>query len=117
WSAVVLLGGLDAHVYFEVAGVITTLILLGRFFETRARRRSGAAMRALLELGAKEARLLRDGEEVLVPVEELGVGDLFVVRPGEKIATDGVVIDGASAVDQSMLTGEPVPAEVGVGAE
>jgi Cu+-exporting ATPase len=112
WSTVVLFGGLDADVYFEVAGVITTLILLGRFFEARARRRSGAAIRALLELGAKEARVLRDNEEVLVPIERLQVGELFVVRPGEKIATDGVVVDGASAVDQSMLTGEPVPIEV-----
>ena len=117
WSTVVLLGGVAADTYFEVAAVITTLILLGRFFEARARRRSGAAIRALLELGAKEARVLRDGEEVLVPVEELHTGDVFVVRPGEKIATDGIVVDGASAVDQSMLTGEPVPVEVGVGAE
>ena len=93
--------------------MITALILLGRFFETRAKRRSGAAIRALLEFGAKEARVLRDGAEVLVPVEQLGVGDAFVVRPGEKIATDGVVVEGASAVDQSMLTGEPVPVEVG----
>jgi P-type Cu+ transporter len=112
WSTVVLVGGLDADVYFEVAGVITTLILLGRFFEARARRRSGAAIRALLELGAKEARVLRGDEEVLVPIEQLQVGELFVVRPGEKIATDGVVVGGASAVDQSMLTGEPVPVEV-----
>ena len=117
WSTVVLLGGLAADGYFEVAAVITALILLGRFFETRAKRRSGAAIRALLELGAKEARLLRDGVELLVPVEQLAVGDLFVVRPGEKIATDGVVVEGASAVDQSMLTGEPVPVEVAPGAE
>ena len=117
WSTVVLLGGLAADGYFEVAAVITALILLGRFFETRAKRRSGAAIRALLELGAKEARVLRDGVEVLVPVELLVVGDLFVVRPGEKIATDGVVEVGFSAIDQSMLTGEPVPVEVGPGAE
>jgi Cu+-exporting ATPase len=117
WSTVVLLGGIDADTYFEVAAVITALILLGRFFEARARRRSGAAIRALLELGAKEAGLLRDGEEILVPIEQLRVGDLFVVRPGEKIATDGLVTDGASAVDQSMLTGEPVPIEVEVGDE
>src|SRR5262249_28044403 len=103
WSTVVLLGSLDADAYFEVAAVISALIPLGRFFEARARRRSGAAIRALLELGAKEARVLRDGEEVLVAIEELRVGDVFVVRPGEKIATDGVVVDGASAVDQSML--------------
>src|SRR4051794_18048445 len=117
WSTVVLVGSLDGDTYFEVAAVITTLILLGRFFEARSRRRSGAAIRTLLELGAKEARVLRDGEEVLVPIEELRVGDVFVVRPGEKIATDGVVVDGASAVDQSMLTGEPVPIDVGIGAE
>jgi Cu+-exporting ATPase len=117
WSAAVLIFGLDADGYFEVAAVITALILLGRFFEARAKRRSGAAIRALLELGAKEARVLRGGEEMLVPVEQLAVGDLFVVRPGEKLATDGVVVDGASAVDQSMLTGEPVPVEVEAGAE
>ncbi|HEY8646578.1 MAG TPA: heavy metal translocating P-type ATPase [Gaiellaceae bacterium] len=117
WSTVVLVAGLNADGYFEVAAVITSLILLGRFFETRAKRRSGAAIRALLELGAKEARVLRDDVEVLVPVEQLVVGDLFVVRPGEKIATDGIVVDGFSAVDQSMLTGEPVPVEVGPGGE
>ena len=117
WSTVVLVGGLSADTYFEVAAVITTLILLGRFFEARAKRRSGAAIRALLELGAKEASVLRDGIEVLLPIERLQVGDLFVVRPGEKIATDGVVQEGASAVDQSMLTGEPVPVEVEPGAE
>jgi Cu+-exporting ATPase len=117
WSAVVLVAGLEADVYFEVAGVITALILLGRFLEARARRRSGAAIRALLELGAKEARVLRDGVEVLLPLEELRVGDRFVVRPGEKIATDGIVEDGDSAVDQSMLTGESVPLDVQPGAE
>jgi Cu+-exporting ATPase len=117
WSTVVLVGGIDAHTYFEVAAVITTLILLGRWLELRARGRSSEAIRALLELGAKEARVLRDGEEVLVPVEQLAVGDLFVVRPGEKIATDGAVVEGVSAIDQSMLTGEPVPVEVGPGAE
>jgi Cu+-exporting ATPase len=117
WSTVVLLARLDADGYFEVAAVITALVLLGRFFEVRAKRRSGAAIRALLELGAKEARVLRDGVETTIAVSELVVGDRFVVRPGEKIATDGVVIEGASAVDQSMLTGEPVPVEVGPGAE
>jgi len=117
WSAVVLVGGIDAHTYFEVAAVITTLILLGRWLELRARSRSGEAIRALLELGAKEARVVRDGEETLVPVEQLRVGDLFVVRPGEKLATDGVVVEGLSAIDQSMLTGEPVPVEAGPGAE
>jgi Cu+-exporting ATPase len=112
WSVVVLLTRLNADVYFEVAGVITTLILLGRFLEARARRRSGAAIRALLELGAKEARVLRDGAELLVPVDQLQVADVFVVRPGEKIAADGVVVEGDSAVDQSMLTGESMPVEV-----
>jgi P-type Cu+ transporter len=117
WSAVVLVGGLGEHSYFEVAGVTTTLILLGRYFEARARRRSGEAIRTLLELGAKEARVLRNGDEVLVPLEEVRVGDVFVVRPGEKIATDGVVEEGSSALDQSMLTGESVPVEVEPGAE
>jgi Cu+-exporting ATPase len=112
WSAAVLLAGVDEPLYFEVAAVITTLILLGRHLEARARRRSGAAIRRLLELGAKEARVLRDGGEVLVPVAELAVGDRFVVRPGEKIATDGIVEAGSSAVDRSLLTGEPVPIEV-----
>jgi Cu+-exporting ATPase len=117
WSALALVALDDAHTYFEVAAVITTLILLGRYFEARARGRAGQALRALLDLGAKEARLLRDGEEVLVPVADLAVGDRFVVRPGEKVATDGVVEAGESAVDQSMLTGESLPVEVGPGAE
>ena len=117
WSFVALVAVEGADTYFEVAAVITTLILLGRFLEARAKRRSGAAIRALLELGAKDARVLRDRLEVVVPVEELQVGDRFVVRPGEKIATDGVVDEGASAIDQSLLTGEPVPVEVGPGDE
>jgi Cu+-exporting ATPase len=117
WSAVVLLGGLDQDTYFEVAAVITTLILLGRFLEARAKSRSGDAIRALLELGAKDARILRDGVEAAVPVEELAPGDLMVVRPGEKIPTDGEVVEGESAIDQSMLTGESVPVEVAPGAE
>ena len=117
WSLVALLALDDAEVYFEVTAVVTTLILLGRWLEARARRRSGAALRALLELGAKEARVLRDGTEVAIAPEELAVGDLFVVRPGEKLATDGVVVEGRSAVDQSMLTGEPVPVDVGPGDE
>jgi P-type Cu+ transporter len=117
WSTVVLVAGLAAETYFEVAAVITTLILLGRYLEARAKRRSSEAIRKLLELGAKDARVLRDGEEVLVPAGRLQVGDLFVVRPGEKIATDGVVEDGASAVDRSLLTGESVPVEVEPGGE
>jgi Cu+-exporting ATPase len=103
WSTVVLVGGLDGDMYFEVAAVITTLILLGRFFEARARGRTGEAIRKLLELGATEL--------------DIEVGDVFAVRPGQKIATDGVVIEGASAVDQSLLTGESVPVEVAVGSE
>jgi Cu+-exporting ATPase len=117
WSVVALLALEDAEVYFEVASVITTLILLGRWLESRARRRSGAALRALLELGAKEARVLQNGVEMLVPLEAVAVGDLFVVRPGEKVATDGVVVEGRSAVDQSMLTGESVPVDVAAGDE
>jgi Cu+-exporting ATPase len=117
WSTVVLVGGLDADVYFEVAAVITTLILLGRYLEARAKSRSSEAIRTLLELGAKEARVLRSGHEVAVPIEDVIVGDVFVVRPGEKIATDGVVVEGESAVDQSMLTGESLPVEVGPGSE
>jgi Cu+-exporting ATPase len=117
WSTVVLAAGIDADTYFEVGAVITTLILVGRYLEERAKSRAGAALRALLELGAKEAHVLRDGAEELVPIDEVRVGDVFVVRPGEKIATDGVVEDGASAVDQSMLTGESVPVEVAPGAE
>jgi Cu+-exporting ATPase len=117
WSVVALLALDDADTYFEVGAVITTLILLGRYLEARATRRASAAIRALLELGAKDARVLRDGREIVVPIEELERGDVFVVRPGEKIATDGVVEDGFSAVDLSMLTGEPVPVEVGPGDE
>ncbi|MCX6509464.1 MAG: heavy metal translocating P-type ATPase [Actinobacteria bacterium] len=101
-----------AHVYFETAGVIISLILLGKWFEARARRRSGDAIRKLAELGVKTARL-EDGTEI--PLEELTVGIRFVVRPGEKIATDGVIVDGHSAIDMSMITGEPVPVEVGPG--
>jgi P-type Cu+ transporter len=117
WSAVVLLAGVNADVYFEVAGVTTTLILLGRYLEASARGRSGAAVRALLEHGAKDARVLRDGGEVLIPIEEVRVGDRFVVRPGEKVATDGVVEEGASAIDRSLLTGEALPVEVEPSAE
>ncbi len=110
-------GDRGPEIYLEVAAGVTTLILLGRFFEARAKRRSGAALRALLELGAKDVAVLRDGGEVRVPVDQLAVGDRFVVRPGEKIATDGIVEDGVSAVDASLLTGESVPVEVGPGAE
>ncbi|MBK1786316.1 heavy metal translocating P-type ATPase [Prauserella cavernicola] len=108
-------GGGEANVYLEVAAGVTTFILAGRYFEARSKRRAGAALRALLELGAKDVGVLRDGREVRVPVGELAVGELFVVRPGEKIATDGVIEEGGSAIDASMLTGESVPVEVGVG--
>ncbi|BDD82929.1 carbonate dehydratase [Tsukamurella pulmonis] len=102
-------------IYLEAAAGVTTFILAGRYFEANSKRRAGAALRALLELGAKNATVLRDGVESLVPIGELAVGDEFVVRPGEKIATDGVVVSGQSAVDASMLTGEAVPVEVRAG--
>ncbi|HEU4841315.1 MAG TPA: heavy metal translocating P-type ATPase, partial [Ilumatobacteraceae bacterium] len=102
------------EIYLETAAIVTTFILAGRYFEARAKRRAGAALKALLELGAKDVELV-DGRRV--PVEQLAVGDRFVVRPGEKVATDGVVEDGRSAVDNSMLTGESVPVEVGPGSE
>ncbi|MCP9486281.1 MAG: heavy metal translocating P-type ATPase [Gaiellaceae bacterium MAG52_C11] len=106
------------HLYLEVAAVVTTFILAGRYFEVRAKRRAGAALRALLELGAKEVSVLDpDGRELRIPIDELQVGDRFVVRPGEKIATDGVVEEGSSAVDKSLLTGESVPVEVQPGDE
>ncbi|MEV5542951.1 heavy metal translocating P-type ATPase [Saccharopolyspora shandongensis] len=102
-------------IYLEVAAGVTTFILAGRYFEARSKRRAGAALRALLELGAKDVAVLRDGREVRIPTAELAAGDRFVVRPGEKIATDGVIEEGNSAVDASMLTGESVPVEVGPG--
>ncbi|MFJ3085072.1 heavy metal translocating P-type ATPase [Streptomyces sp. NPDC086838] len=102
-------------VYLEVAAGVTTFILLGRYLEAKSKRRAGAALRALMHLGAKDVAVLRDGTEVRVPVGRLVVGDRFVVRPGEKIATDGTVVEGGSAVDASMLTGESVPVDVGVG--
>ena len=106
------------QIYLETAGVVTTFLLAGRYFEARAKRRAGAALKALLELGAKHVAILDpDGAERRVPVEELAVGDRFVVRPGEKVATDGVVEQGASAVDMSMLTGESLPVEVSEGSE
>src|SRR5690554_535337 len=104
-----------SEIYLEVAAAVTLFILGGRYIEARTKRQSGAAMRALLELGAKNATLLRDGVETSVAVSALKPGDVFVVRPGEKIATDGLVTDGASAVDLSMLTGESMPVEVGPG--
>ncbi|NDK32828.1 heavy metal translocating P-type ATPase, partial [Nesterenkonia haasae] len=103
------------HIYLEVGAGVITFILLGRYFEKRSKRQAGAALRALLELGAKEVSILRNGTEQRVSVDELSVGDEFVVRPGEKIATDGVITSGSSAIDASMLTGESVPVEVAVG--
>ncbi|MDQ0986046.1 cation-translocating P-type ATPase [Streptomyces sp. V2I9] len=103
------------NIYLEAAAGVTAFILAGRYFETRSKRKAGAALRALLELGAKEVTVLRDGVESTIPTAELQVGDRFLVRPGEKIATDGTVVEGSSAVDASMLTGESVPVEVGVG--
>ncbi|MBB2741822.1 UNVERIFIED_ORG: Cu+-exporting ATPase [Microbispora rosea subsp. rosea] len=105
----------SGNIYLEAAAGVTAFILAGRYFEARSKRRAGAALRALLELGAKDVAVLRDGREVRIPVGELAVGDRFVVRPGEKIATDGVIEEGTSAVDASMLTGESVPVEVSVG--
>ncbi|MFI1798209.1 heavy metal translocating P-type ATPase, partial [Streptomyces sp. NPDC020379] len=103
------------NIYLEAAAGVTAFILAGRYFEARSKRKAGAALKALLELGAKEVTVLRGGREELIPAEDLVVGDHFVVRPGEKIATDGTVVEGTSAVDASMLTGESVPVEVGVG--
>lgn len=102
-------------IYLEVAAGVITFILLGRYLEAKSKRRAGSALRALLHLGAKDVAVLRGGTEVRVPVGRLVVGDRFVVRPGEKIATDGTVVEGASAVDASMLTGESVPVDVGTG--
>jgi Cu+-exporting ATPase len=114
WSLYALATGTD-HIYLEVAAALATFLTVGRWFESRAKRRAGSALRALLDLGAKEVAVLRGGAEVRVPVGELAPGDRFVVRPGEKIATDGVVAEGASAVDVSMVTGESVPVEVRAG--
>lgn len=102
----------SGNIYLEAAAGVTAFILAGRYFEARSKRRAGAALRALLELGAKDVAVLRDGREVRIPSDQLKAGDRFVVRPGEKIATDGVVEEGSSAVDASMLTGESVPVEV-----
>lgn len=110
--------GMDsgAHpLYFEVASVVVTFLLLGRYLEANARQRAGDALRALLDLGAKEATVLRGGAEVRIPAADLAVGDVFVVRPGEKLATDGIVVEGQSAVDASLITGESVPVDVSSG--
>ncbi|GHH38005.1 Cu+-exporting ATPase [Streptomyces umbrinus] len=105
----------SSAIYLEVAAGVVALILLGRYLEARSKRRAGAALRALMELGSKDVSVVRDGREVRVPVAALAVGDRFVVRPGEKVATDGTVVEGSSAVDASMLTGESVPVDVTVG--
>jgi Cu+-exporting ATPase len=111
-------GGGANEIYLETASIVTTFILAGRYFEARAKRRAGAALKALLELGAKDVSILEsDGNERRVPIEDLQVGQRFIVRPGEKVATDGTVEDGHSAIDMSMLTGESVPVEVGPGSE
>ncbi|MGZ4234669.1 MAG: heavy metal translocating P-type ATPase [Solirubrobacteraceae bacterium] len=111
-------GGGTNEIYLETASIVTTFILAGRYFEARAKRRAGAALKALLELGAKDVSILDpEGNERRVPIDQLQVGQQFIVRPGEKVATDGVVEDGHSAVDMSMLTGESVPVEVGPGSE
>jgi len=104
-----------ANIYLEVAAGVTMFVLAGRYFEKRSKRQASAALRALIELGAKEVAVLREGTETLVPIEQLEVGDEFIVRPGQKIATDGLIVDGSSAIDASLLTGEPVPVEVAVG--
>jgi Cu+-exporting ATPase len=107
---------MSAHaLYFEVAAVVTTFLLLGRYLEANAKQQAGNALKALLNLGAKEATVLRDGAELRIPADRLQPGDVFIVRPGEKIATDGYVVDGHSAVDTSLITGESLPVEVGVG--
>ncbi|KRE83359.1 heavy metal translocating P-type ATPase [Arthrobacter sp. Soil764] len=105
--------GMPGGLYFEVASVVTTFLLLGRYLEANAKQKAGDALQALLNLGAKDATVLRGGLEEKIPADRLQVGDVLVVRPGEKIATDGVVVDGASAVDASLVTGESVPVEVG----
>ena len=114
WSAVAVVRD-SGETYLEVAAAVTLFLLAGRFAEARAKRSAGAAVRALAELGAKDVAVLCDGAEVRVPVEQLVVGDRFVVRPGEKVATDGLVVEGVSAVDTALLTGESVPVEVGPG--
>ena len=109
--------GGSSQIYLEVAAGVVTFVLAGRYAEAKARRRSGAALRALLSLAAREATVLREGREVRVPADQLLVGDRFVVRPGEKVAADGIVVEGVSAMDMSMLNGEPVPVDVGAGDE
>ncbi|WP_313673336.1 heavy metal translocating P-type ATPase [Mycolicibacterium sp.] len=127
WSVVTLVGGIggqdhgqghgQGHVYFEVAAAVTVFLLAGRYAEAKAKRAAGSALRALLSLGAKEAVVIRDGAETPIPADQLAVGEVIVVRPGERVATDGVVVDGASALDSSAMTGESVPVDVRPGDE
>ncbi len=115
WSVYVLLFTSSTDTYLEVGATVTTFLLAGRYIEGRAKRRSGSALRALLALGAKDASVLRQGREVRVPVAELVVDDLFVVRPGERVPTDGEIVAGRSAIDTSMITGESMPVDVAPG--
>ncbi|TKV61837.1 copper-translocating P-type ATPase [Nakamurella flava] len=115
WTTENTAGGAPSTIYLEVAAGVTAFVLAGRFFEKRSKRRAGAALRALLDLGARDVAVRKDGHEIRLPIGALRVGDEFVVRPGEKIATDGVVVSGTSAVDSSMITGESIPVEVGPG--
>jgi Cu+-exporting ATPase len=117
YSIPILLGLIDGHVYFETSAVIITLIVLGKFLEARAKGRTSDAIRKLMSLGAKKARVERDGQEIDIPIDEVRVGDIVIVRPGEKIPVDGSVIIGRSSVDESMLTGESMPLEKGPGDE
>jgi len=111
YSIPVLLGIIGGHVYFETAAVIITLIVLGKFLEARAKGKTSEAIRKLMSLGSKQARVVRDGQELELPIDEVRVGDIVIVRPGEKIPVDGIVIEGHSSVDESMLTGESIPRE------
>lgn len=117
WSILNHAGDPMGDIYFEVAAGVVTFVLAGRYFEKRSKQRAGDAIRALTDMGAKQVTVLRDGEETLLPIEQLQIGDHFLARPGEKIATDGRILDGLSAIDQSMLTGESVPVDVGPGDE
>lgn len=117
YSLVVTLGLIGGHVYFETAAVIITLIKLGKFLEARAKGRTSEAIKKLMGLRARSARIIRDGQEMEIPVDEVHVGDLVLVRPGEKIPVDGVVVEGRSSVDESMLTGESLPVEKGPGSQ
>ena len=103
--------GIEPHIYFDTAAMIITLILLGRYFEARAKRRASSAIKKLMQLGAKTARVVKDGQEIEVEIESVKVNDIIVVRPGEKIPVDGIIVSGGSAIDESMVTGESIPVE------